>query len=114
MSTHFVCCRVRRDRQYSGVNTKIRVDGQKLQTETYVFKLSKLVTLLRLFLVATESYEGFFKTTKTTFTKLYEFYSFLSSVSNTTPAIDSPEISKNVFKPDTFPHPRFFSLETIH
>ena len=88
MSTLFVCCRARRDWQYSGVKTKIRVDGQKLQTETFVFEFSKLVTLLRIFLVAIESYEGlncavleqyleFFKTTETTFPKLYEFYGFL-------------------------------------
>ena len=44
--------------QYSGAKTKIRVDGQKSQTETFVFEFSKLVTLLYLFLVATESYEG--------------------------------------------------------
>ena len=82
--------------QYSGVKTKIRVDGQKLQTETSVFEFSKLVTLLCLFLVGTEIYEGlnctvleqyleFFKTTKTTFPKLYEFHGFLSFVSYTTP-----------------------------
>ena len=37
---------------------KIRFDGQKLQTEMFVFEFSELVIVLRLFLAATESYEG--------------------------------------------------------
>ena len=82
--------------QYSGVKTKIRVDGHKLQTEALAFEFLKLVTLLRLFLVAAQSYEGsncavleqhleFFKTTKTTFPELYEFHGFMSFVSYITP-----------------------------
>ena len=58
MSTLFVCCKAKRDRQYSYVKTKIRVDGQELKAETFVFEFSKLVTLSHLFLVASESYEG--------------------------------------------------------
>ena len=82
--------------QYSGVKIKIRVDGQKLQTEAFVFEFLKLVALLRLFLVPTESNEGsnctfleqyleFFKTTKTTFPRLKEFHGFLSFVSYINP-----------------------------
>ena len=87
MSTLFVCCKAKRDRQYSYVKTKIRVDGQELKAETFVFEFSKLVTLLRLFLVAIESYDGlnctvleqhleFFKTTKQLFRNYMNFMDF--------------------------------------
>ena len=120
MSTLFVCCKTQRDWQYSGVKPKIRIDGQTLQTETFVFEFSKLVTLLCIFLVAIESYEGlnctvleqyleFFKTTKQLFRNYMNFMAFeFRFLCYPPPTIDSPEISRNVFKPKQIPHPRFF------
>ena len=118
MSTLFVYCRALRERQYAGIKTKIRVGGQKLQTETPLFEFSKLVTLLRLFLIATESYEGSkctvreqyleffnFKTTKQLSQNYMNFMPFLVTFLILSPAIDSSVISKKCIRAETFPHP---------